>query len=200
MKSEQKAEPKYTEPTLAKQGKVGVVFGDLSPGKNEGISKILGQFGGNLPEIAKKLKVKYQTEKLRIKGKGFFHKFASSQKAIIAKRDDQIYDLGIIFHKLQKDPLLNEHEKAILLYGALQVTIDNIARTEANSPYKSGLSQMCHKLQDELTGEKIGIQAPDPSQAKILYNIYKSAEKQPVEKFREAAETGVAMKPKMAQK
>ncbi len=196
---EQKPETQPVEPIVEK-GKENIIFADLPQANKANVSEMLSQFGDNLADITKKLKEKYQAEKLKIKGKGFFHKFHSPHKTIIVKRDQQVNELSLIFDKLQKDPALNAHEKAILLYGALQVTIDNIARTEANSPYKSGLSQMCHKLQADLKGDTIGITPPDSSQAKILYHIYKSAKQKPADKFREAAEAGLANRLKMAQK
>ena len=91
---------------------------------------------------------------------------------------------------LQKNNNLNSHEKAMLMCGALQVVIDNITRTEANSPYRSGLHSFCKKLEEELKHSKIGLQT-SLSEAKILYNIYKSAPKGSKEdKYREAIQNG----------
>ncbi|MGD9592447.1 MAG: hypothetical protein AB7V32_08000, partial [Candidatus Berkiella sp.] len=169
--------------------KVTVGLKDLNPQQVEQFNKLLNQFGHHQQDIAKNLMVAYQVEKLKVKGKGFLHRFKAPMRDIAFKRDDQINQLAKTIDELQNNQQLNSHEKAMLLSGALQSVIDNITRTEANSPYKSGLMKLCKKLEAQLKREDIGLQA-NMSEAKIYYNIYRSAnEGERVKAFKDAVQS-----------
>lgn len=148
----------------------------------EAFNKLITQFGLGKSEVKRSIEIRYKNQRTETGVKGFFQKINIKVGHVFkVKRKHQIEQLASVIDKLQKDKILNDFEKGIILKGVLDDIIDDITRNESTNLYQSRLLVMCRKMAHQLKGTGI----PDvPKESKSLAKVYLSAGP---EHFREMA-------------